>query len=179
MGGMIAQKLAVLHPKSISHLILINTSIAGDQAVPPAPGIQEKLLNLSKHKFGFYLTAIDIFFPPQWKTKMAYSLIADRFQPQIFTETDPGLVMAKQQKLILSWLNDNATAKKINNLQIPVLVLNGESDVVIPPINSHILANNIPHAQLIRWKEGGHAMIYQYPEEIGNEINNFIDERTP
>jgi len=41
MGGMIAQKLAVLHPKAIGHLILINTSIAGEQTVPPTPEIKE------------------------------------------------------------------------------------------------------------------------------------------
>ena len=175
MGGMIAQKLAVLHPRTISHLILINTAIAGDQAVFPKPEIKEKLLNLSRHKIGVYLTAIDIFFPPKYKMKMAYSLIVDRFQPLKFTEIDYGLVIPKQQKLILNWFDDNITAKKLKKLKIPVLVLNGESDIVIPPVNSDILANNIPHSHLIRWKEGGHAMIYQYPEEIGNEINNFID----
>ncbi len=174
MGGMIAQELAVLHPETLGHLILINTSIAGDQAIPPTPKVKEKLLNLSQHKVGFYLTAIDLFFPPKWKMKMAYSLVVDRFQPQNFTEINLGLVMSKQQQLILNWLHDNETAKKIDKITIPVLVLNGESDVVIPPINSHILASRIPHAQLIRWKEGGHAMIYQYPEAIGNEINNFI-----
>lgn len=175
MGGMIAQQLAVLHPKSVSHLILINTAIAGDQTVEPAPEIKEKLLHLPKYKLGFYLTAVDIFFPAKWKPKMAYSLIADRFQPQLLTEIDPDVVMEKQQALILSWLSDNATAKKLNKLPIPVLVLNGEADVIIPPINSDILANTIPHAQLTRWEDGGHAMIYQYPEDIGNEINHFIN----
>ena len=42
MGGMIAQKLAVLHPERIGYLILINTSIAGDQTVPPTPEIKER-----------------------------------------------------------------------------------------------------------------------------------------
>lgn len=174
MGGMIAQKLAVLYPQSVSHLILINTSIAGDKTVQPAPEIKEKLLNLPTYKLGFYLTAIDIFFPPKWKTRMAYSLIADRFQPQLSSKIDPETVMSKQQDLILQWLSDNATAKKLNKLPMPVLVLNGESDVIIPPINSDILASTLPHAELIRWKDGGHAMIYQYPESMGNEINRFI-----
>jgi hypothetical protein len=26
----------------------------------------------------------------------------------------------------------------------------------------------------MRWFEGGHAMIYQYPEELGMVINRFI-----
>ncbi|EKD74153.1 MAG: hypothetical protein ACD_45C00056G0009 [uncultured bacterium] len=174
MGGMIAQQLAVLHPDALGYLVLINTSISGEQAIRPSHMVEKKLLGLSKYKLGFYVSAIDLFFPPSWKMQMAYSLATDRFQPHTLTEIDSGSIMLQQQHLIMHWLDDNATAKKISKLHLPVLILNGESDIVIPPINSIILANTIPHAQLVRWKEGGHAMIYQYPEEIGNKINSFI-----
>ncbi|MDR3491260.1 MAG: alpha/beta hydrolase [Gammaproteobacteria bacterium] len=174
MGGMIAQQLAVLHPNALSHLILINTSIAGKHAVQPTPAVQKKLLGLSKYKLGFYVSAIDLFFPPSWKMQMSYSLIVNRFKPQHLTEIDPGSIMPQQQHLIRHWLDDNATAKKISELHMPVLILNGQSDIVIPPVNSVILANAIHHAQLIRWKDGGHAMIYQYPQEMANNINDFI-----
>ncbi|MEO8401509.1 MAG: alpha/beta hydrolase [Gammaproteobacteria bacterium] len=174
MGGMIAQQLAVLHPDTLGHLILINTAIAGEQAVHPAPAIEKKLYGLSKYKLGFYISAINLFFPPSWKMEMSYSLIADRFMPQDITTINAGAVMPQQRHLIMDWLDDNETARKISKLHLPVLILNGEADIVIPPINSTILANRIRHAQLVRWKEGGHAMIYQFPEEIGNKINTFI-----
>lgn len=174
MGGMIAQKLAVLHPEKLGYLILINTAIGGEKSVPPSSYIKEKLLTLPKNKVGFYLTAIDLFFPSNWKMKMAYSLIIERFQPQMLTQIDFDLVMPKQQQLILNWRHDRSIDKNLNKLKLPVLILNGEADVVIPPVNSEILANTVAHARLIRWPEGGHAMIYQYPEEIGNEINKFI-----
>lgn len=179
MGGMIAQQFAVLHPDSVSHLILINTAIAGKQGVHPSPAVEKKLLKLSKNKIGFYVSAIDLFFPPSWKMRMSYSLIADRFLPQNYIKINSGLVMPQQQRLIKDWFNDNRTAKKISKLQMPVLVLNGESDVVIPAVNSIILINTIPHAELIRWQQGGHAMIYQYPVEMGNKINEFIAKPDP
>jgi pimeloyl-ACP methyl ester carboxylesterase len=174
MGGMIAQELAVLHPDAVGSLVLINTSIAGQKAVHPTPLVEKKLLGLSKHKVGFYVSAIDLFFPPSWKMKMAYSLAADRFQPKDQTEIDMGAVMPQQQQLIKRWLLDDATAKKLSSLSLPVLILNGKADIVIPPANSVILAKTIPHAQLVRWNDGGHAMIFQYPEAMGDEINNFI-----
>jgi pimeloyl-ACP methyl ester carboxylesterase len=174
MGGMIAQELAVLHPDAVGSLILINTSIAGQQTVHPTPLVEKKLLGLSKYKVGFYVSAINLFFPPSWKMKMAYSLAADRFQPKDHTEIDMGAVMPQQQQLIRRWLADNATAKKLSRLTLPVLILNGKADIVIPPANSVILANTIPHARLVRWNDGGHAMIFQYPEAMGDEINNFI-----
>lgn len=174
MGGMIAQQIAVLHQDSLGQLILINTSIAGKDAVHPDPKIEKKLMSLPKNKFGFYAAAVDLFFPPAWKPQMAYSLAADRFQPRQYTEIDAGSIMPQQLRLVMMWLNNDAAAKKIRALHLPVLILNGESDIVIPPKNSVILANSIPGARLVRWKQGGHAMIYQYPEEIGDVINDFI-----
>lgn len=177
MGGMIAQQLAVLHPNALGHLVLINTSIAGAQAVHPTPVVEKKLYDLSKYKLGFYLSAINLFFPSSWKMQMSYSLIADRFQPKSMTNINSEAVMPQQRQLIMGWLEDNATAKKISKLHLPVLILNGEADIVIPPVNSTILANKIHDARLVRWKDGGHAMIYQFPEEMGSQINEFIAAR--
>ena len=50
----------------------------------------------------------------------------------MYHEIDPGLVMPKQQQLVLNWLNDNTTANNLTKLQLPVLILNGEADVVYP-----------------------------------------------
>lgn len=174
MGGMIAQQLAILHPDTLSHLILINTSIAGKQSIRPSPMVEKKLRGLAKNKFGFYISAIDLFFPSKWKMRMAVSLATDRFQPLNYSEIDYNAVMPQQQRLIMQWLDDNDSAEKTKEIRLPVLILNGKADIVIPPVNSVILAHTIPHAKLVRWEEGGHAMIYQYPEEIGNVINNYI-----
>lgn len=173
MGGMIAQKLAVLHPEVLGKLVLINTAISGEKAVLPSNQVKETLLNLS-NKFGFFLTAIKFFFPPEWKVKMIYALIVEHFQPRNLTPIDLNLILKKQQQLILNWPKDNNTAEKLKKINIPVLILNGEADIIIPPINSLLLSNTIPHAKLMRWQDGGHAMIYQYPKEIGNAIHHFI-----
>ena len=174
MGGMIAQQLAVLYPHQISALILINTAIAGDHSIHPSPTIQQKMLNMPTNKLGRYVTAIQLFFPPAWRMQMAYTLAADRFKPANYKEVDPVRIMPQQQHLLLNWVNDNATARKLKQLRMPVLILNGGADMVLPSANSTILARTIPHAKLIRFKEGGHAMIYQYPTQIADLINHFI-----
>lgn len=174
MGGMIAQQLAVLHPDKLGQLILINTAIAGKQAIYPSPAVEKKMFQMPKNKLGRYIVAVELFFPDAWKMQMAYALAADRFQPQNYKEIDPAVIMPKQRHLVMDWVDDNATATKISQLSLPVLILNGKADKVIPPINSIILARNIQSSELIRWKDGGHAMIYQYPLEIANTVSNFI-----
>ncbi len=174
MGGMIAQQLAVLHPKELGQLILINTVIAGKQAVRPTRTIEEAMLNMPINKLERYLVAIKLFFPASERLSMGLALAFNRFQPQDYVEINAVTVISQQRTLVTNWLDDNVTANKIAKLSLPVLILNGGADEVIPPINSAILACAIPHAKLKRWQSGGHAMIYQYPEDIARSINDFI-----
>tara|TARA_R110000868_G_scaffold207211_3_gene456153 strand:+ start:90 stop:1004 length:915 start_codon:yes stop_codon:yes gene_type:complete len=174
MGGMIAQQVAVSHAKETGSLILINTAIAGKKGVRPAPDIEKSMLNIPPNKLGFYSVAVRSFFPTEWKARMASSLMVDRFQPALHHDIDLSAVMPEQRRVILKWADDNVTAKKIQNVNMPTLILNGRADRVIPPINSEILATNIPHATLRRWRDGGHAMIYQYPKEMAEVINQFL-----
>lgn len=177
MGGMIGQQLAILHPDKISQLILINTAIAGKQSIHPTPSTEKLMLNLPKNKFHLLLVVVKLFFPASERIQMGVSLAMDRFQPHKYTEIQPGPVMSQQKALLARWVKDNDTAQKIKNLSLPVLILNGDADDIIPPINSLILARTIPHAKLIRWRNGGHAMIYQYPEEIADAVNSFIAKK--
>lgn len=173
MGGMVAQQLAVLHPNEIHSLILLNTAIAG-YAVHPSTRVEEKMKTTPITHIGRLVKGVDLFFPLKWKLPMTYSLISNRFLPNDYIENDTRPILAEQQRLVLAWINDKQTAEKIKTLSLPTLILNGESDEVIPPVNSIILANSIKGAYLVKWKEGGHGMIYQYPNEIANVINKFL-----
>jgi pimeloyl-ACP methyl ester carboxylesterase len=42
--------------------------------------------------------------------------------------------------------------------------VNGSRDIMIPTINSFILAQNIPNAQLIVYPDSGHGSHFQFPE---------------
>jgi pimeloyl-ACP methyl ester carboxylesterase len=83
-------------------------------------------------------------------------------------------VLDNQLKLVFAWHQDILTGKLIKNIAIATLILNGEADIIVPPVNSIILASTIRHAELMRWKQGGHAMEFQYPVEMANAINQFL-----
>src|SRR2546426_2883202 len=50
----------------------------------------------------------------------------------------------------------------LNAIQQPTLVINGDHDVIIYTINSYILQQNIPNAQLILYPDAGHGALHQY-----------------
>lgn len=177
MGGMIAQHLAVLYPKRVKQLILINTIIAGNEGVRPQKNTEEKLMHMPASPLKQYFFALDLFFPPEEKWSMGIALMTERFFPYGYTKADVSAVLPAQRELVMHWLRDEKTAEKIEKICMPVLILNGKRDAVIPSINSKILAEKIPHASLQQWKNGGHAMIYQYPDELAEKINQFISKK--
>lgn len=175
MGGMIAQQYALSYPHDIGHLVLINTVIAGEHSIPPSSFAAEAILHTPQNVLKRYMTGIRLLAPPKWWAHMTYSLARDHFPIDKLSLTVPESTLNKQRHLILGWSKDNVAASEISSIQTPTLVLNGGSDSLIPPGNSEILALTIPHSTLLRWQEGGHAMIYQYPNQIALAINDFLD----
>jgi pimeloyl-ACP methyl ester carboxylesterase len=76
--------------------------------------------------------------------------------------------------LLILWFQDAKTENEIAKLKIPTLILHGNKDIIVLPGNGKILAENIHHSKLLRWQDGSHAMLFQYPESIASEINDFL-----
>jgi pimeloyl-ACP methyl ester carboxylesterase len=56
----------------------------------------------------------------------------------------------------------------------PALVVNGHTDIILPTINSYLLAQNLPNAQLIVYPDSNHGSQYQYPEVFVAHVTQFL-----
>jgi pimeloyl-ACP methyl ester carboxylesterase len=54
-------------------------------------------------------------------------------------------------------------------------VITGTDDLFLPPATSMILTEKIPGAWLAQFKDGGHALMFQYPERLRPVVNTFLD----
>ena len=61
-----------------------------------------------------------------------------------------------------------------SNIQ-PTLVVNGHTDIVIATVNSFILQQHIPSAQLILYPDSGHGSHFQYPQLFMAQTRLFLD----
>jgi pimeloyl-ACP methyl ester carboxylesterase len=58
----------------------------------------------------------------------------------------------------------------------PTLMVNGDRDVIIYSVNSSILQQHIPNAQLIFYPDANHGSQYQYPERFVGHVSQFLSE---
>src|SRR6266446_3319 len=59
-------------------------------------------------------------------------------------------------------------------IQHPVLVANGDADVMVPSINSVELARKLPHSQLSIFPDAGHGAIFQYHSTFLEQTLRFL-----
>jgi pimeloyl-ACP methyl ester carboxylesterase len=57
----------------------------------------------------------------------------------------------------------------------PTLVINGSHDVMVPTVNSYLLAQHIPNAELIIYPDSGHGSLFQYPGLFVAHVARFLD----
>jgi len=51
---------------------------------------------------------------------------------------------------------------------------NGNNDILVPTVNSYLLAGHLPDAELIIYPDANHGFLFQYPHEFALEVNRFL-----
>jgi len=57
----------------------------------------------------------------------------------------------------------------------PTLVVNGSNDIVVATVNSYILQQNLPNAELILFPDSNHGSHFQFTESFLEYAISFID----
>jgi pimeloyl-ACP methyl ester carboxylesterase len=65
----------------------------------------------------------------------------------------------------------------LKNIAHPTLIVHGNKDIVVPPINAFILAEHLPNAQLIVYSDSGHGAQYQHAKIFLEHVKLFLSER--
>ena len=63
----------------------------------------------------------------------------------------------------------------LKTIKQPTLVVNGSHDVIMPTVNSFIMQQDMPNAQLIIYPDSNHGAHHQYPELFVEHATLFLN----
>jgi 3-oxoadipate enol-lactonase len=170
MGGFIAQELAARHPGRVSRLVLLATDPGGPEAVLAAPEVWDGLTSRAGTPREQATRLLQLLFPAPLAAQI------DDEVGELVAEARAALSPAAldaQQRAIGRWHSEPAEAR-LRAITAPVLIAAGDADVVIPPVNSELLAIALPGARRERFADGGHAFMAQHPQELVDLIGEFL-----
>jgi pimeloyl-ACP methyl ester carboxylesterase len=187
LGSYIAQQVTMMHPDKVNSLVLIGSSCGGKDHTPKPPELiklQSDVVNEGLNHIPIshaQLQALtDASLGPGWIRLHPESAKV----PENITslqQLKPGLPpeVANDQSNVGTYWEDNPTwsgvCGMLAKLDKPTLVITGTEDNFYQPhVNSLKIAEKIPGAWLVQIKNAGHAVVNQYPAEVGNIMNTFL-----
>jgi len=175
IGGYIAQTLTLRHPELVRRLVLVGTGPRAGEFEGQDPKIYEVAGQDPDITEDGYLF---LFFEPTETSQQAgKDFWARRTQRTVDVDPPSSMQVAKAQAAAMDKWREQVGERwsELKTIQQPTLVVNGSHDIMVPTINSYILQQHIPRAQLIIYPDSGHGSQFQYPELFVNHVSRFLD----
>jgi pimeloyl-ACP methyl ester carboxylesterase len=176
MGGFVAQQIAVDRPDLVRRLVLVGTGPRGG----------EGMAELAPEVAPLFGTAYDpqdlmwlpIFFSPSETSQAAGQSFLDRIRART-EDRDVAVSQATVTAHLAAAHEWGAAAPAsfdyLKAIRHPTLVVNGSSDIVVATVNSYILQQNLPNADLILFPDSNHGSHFQFAERFNRYLADFVD----
>ncbi len=175
IGGFVAQEIALPAPELIRKLILVGTGPRGGQGMASLTPEAQRIFGATYDPPEYLWLAVH--FGPSEKAQAAGLEFLKRKHLRR-VDRDPEVsekAGERQIEAIVKWgVQREGSYDYLKTIKQPTLVVNGNKDLIIYTINSFILQQNIPNAQLILYPDSNHGSPYQYPELFVKHVCLFL-----
>ncbi len=172
MGGMIAQVIAQEEPRLVRKVILAGTGPAGGQGIDKVTRIT--YLDTARA----LLTRQDpkqfLFFTRTPNGRRAGKEFLARLEERT-SDRDKAISVGSfraQLKAIHRWGRQKPA--DLASIHQPVLVMNGDSDKMVPSNNTVDLDRRLPDSQLVLYPDAGHGGVFQFHEDFVKRALEFL-----
>ena len=172
LGGMIAQVIAQQQPQLVRKMIIAGTGPAGGEGIDQVTRITyldtaRGLLTRQDPKQFLFFTRT-----PNGRRagKQFLARLAERTN-----DRDKAISVSSfraQLKAIHRW--GQQTPADLGSIHQPVLVMNGDSDTMVPTQNTIDLHRRLPNSQLVIYPDAGHGGVFQFHADFVKRALEFL-----
>jgi pimeloyl-ACP methyl ester carboxylesterase len=174
IGSFVAQQIALVRPAIVRRLILASSAPKGAAGMNGwAPDVIGAV-GTPKTSPEAYL---DVFFARSAASRQA----GKQAQRRMYARTqdrDAATSWATreaQYDAVCTWgIPDHALLERVSAIDMPVFVANGDSDPMILPRYSHLLAGLIPHARVKIYPDAAHGFLFQHHAQFAADVGEFL-----
>jgi pimeloyl-ACP methyl ester carboxylesterase len=174
IGSFVAQQIALVRPAIVRRLVLASSAPKGAAGMHGwAAGVMDAVGTPHTAPEGY----LDVFF-----ARSASSLQAGREAlRRMYARTDgrdeatTWATREAQYDAVCAWgIPEHALLERLSALGMPVFVANGDSDPMILPRYSYLLAGLIPDARLKIYPDSAHGFLFQHHAEFAADVAAFL-----
>jgi pimeloyl-ACP methyl ester carboxylesterase len=172
LGGFVSQQILLDAPGLVRRAILAGTGPAGGTGIAQVGPVSWPLI--FKGLATFRDPKIFLFFTSSVSGRRAAKAFVARLKERK-NGRDKAVgfgPMLRQLKAITAW--GLQPSQPLETIRLPVLVANGDHDIMVPSENSTDMARRIPGARLVLYPDAGHGGIFQFHDAFMKEARDFL-----
>ena len=176
IGSFVAQESGLIRPDLLRRLVLASAAPQGAPGMHGwAPEVIAAVGGREPNPQGY----LDVFFAHTDTSRQAGQEAAGRIFGRTTNRDEPTSWQTRhaQYDAICAWgIPNHALLERVAGIQLPVFVANGDSDPMILPRYSHLLAGLLPDARLKLYPDSAHGFLFQHHEEFAADVHAFLEE---
>ena len=176
IGSFVAQQIALTRPAIVRRLILASAAPQGAVGMHGWSPEVIGAIGTPETSPGEYLS---VFFTGSPASRQAGVEALQRMHART-QDRDAETTWATreaQYDAVCTWgIPDHALLQRLSGLQMPVLVANGDSDPMIAPHYSYLLAGLIRQARVRIYPDSAHGFLFQHHADFAADVEDFLSE---
>ncbi len=175
IGSFVAQEIVLVRPSVVRRLVLASSAPQGASGMHGwAPEVIDAVGKPETSPAGY----LGVFFTDSEASRAAGQEVAGRvFGARTVDRDAPTSWQTRlaQYDAVCAWGQPNhALLERVSAIDMPVFVANGDSDPMILPRYSYLLAGLIPQARLKIYPDAAHGFLFQHHAEFAADVDAFL-----
>jgi pimeloyl-ACP methyl ester carboxylesterase len=176
IGSFVAQEIALMRRDLLRRIVLASSAPQGAEGMHGwAPDVIGALGQPEPNPQGY----LEVFFAPTSTSQKAGQQAAGRIFGRTNNRDEPTTWQTRQAQYdaVCAWgIPNHSLLERVAAIDLPVFVANGDSDPMILPRYSYLLAGLLPNARLTIYPDSAHGFLFQHHSRFAADVGAFLAE---